>query len=138
MGDDGRRLRPGRRPVEAQVLREPSARRAHWAGDDPNPNPNPDPNPNPNANPNPNTNPNPTPILTLDSRPEQEMCLTILEKKMRVAKLQQWSKKLSEYSLGILDHLIDQEEARQLLMSRDGQIATVGAEGRRVASALAL
>ena len=34
----------------------------------------------------------------------------------------------------MLDHLIDSEEARQLLMSCDGQIANVGAQGTRLTS----
>ena len=38
----------------------------------------------------------------------------------------------------MLDHLIDSEEARQLLMSCDGQIANVGAHGKRATSILDL
>ena len=56
----------------------------------------------------------------------------------RVRKLQWWSDRLSTYSLGILDNLIDQEEARQLLMSCHGQIATVGTKKKREISLLDL
>ena len=46
--------------------------------------------------------------------PSQEMCRRIgVKKKLRVQKLQQYSELLSEYSLGILEHLNDQEEARR-------------------------
>ena len=42
------------------------------------------------------------------------MCRKIgVKKKLRVQKLQQFRKLLSDYSLGILEHLVDQEEARR-------------------------
>ena len=50
--------------------------------------------------------PNPDPL--------QEMCRRIeVKKKLRVQKLQEFRKLLSDYSLGILEHLVDQEEARR-------------------------
>ena len=69
----------------------------------------------------------------------QNMCKKIeLSKKVRVKELQKLARTLSKHSLGMLDFLQDQEEARKLLLSRDGPLGTVGMAGSRRGSLMDL